>query len=81
VTVNYRRLQFAGNCFIGIFLAAAFTFFGYKAANENLHALIFFFPLAVLFTLLLLWISGRTRRRLADSAHERYEDGQPPVGE
>jgi hypothetical protein len=81
VTVNYRHAQFAGNCFIGVFLAAAFTFCGYEATNENPHALIFFFPLAILFILLLLWISERTRKRLADSAQERYEDGQPPLGE
>ena len=81
MTVNYRRLQFAGNCFTGIFLAAAFTFFGYKATNEDPHALIFFFPLAILFTLLLLWISERTRKRLAESAHERYQNGKPPLGE
>ena len=79
--VNYRRLQILGDCFIGIFLAAGFTFCGYKATNENPHALIFFFPLAIVFTLLLLWLSAKTRKRLAESAHERYENGKPPLGE
>ena len=54
----------------------------FAICGELFHwTLIFFLPLAVMFTLLLLWISGRARKRLAESAHERCEDGQPPLGE
>ncbi len=80
MTVNYGRINLVGSITIGSIFALLPTFLIYIAMNQKAVSLLFFFPLAILLTCLVLWINKRTIREEADRARRRYEAGRPPIG-
>jgi hypothetical protein len=60
VTVNYGRVNFVGNLIIGSVFALLPTFLIYVASHRKAESLVFFFPLAIFLSCLVLWAQKRT---------------------
>jgi len=80
VTVNYGRVNFVGNLIIGSVFALLPTFLIYVASHRKAESLVFFFPLAIFLSCLVLWAQKRTVEEETHRVRRRYEAGEPPIG-
>jgi hypothetical protein len=81
VTVRYASLRFVGSMLLGGCFALPFTLLAYVAGNRKPEILILFFPLAILFTRVIVWGWGKAQKENADRVRSRYKSGKLPLGE